>query len=169
MELIIPIKKYYQSYLDAINEHKQNNVHTYDFLDPSRYDIFQHIEKFRLGDNLPDKYVKATYLWLIDNDEFIGEVSIRHSLTEALLRFGGNIGYAIRYSKWNNGLGTMMLSKALIYAKETIGLNKVLITCDNNNIASAHVIEKNGGILQDKIINVIDGIERTTRRYWIDL
>lgn len=169
MELIIPTEKYYQSYVYAINEYKKNNVDTYDFLDVSHYDIFERIEDFRLGRNLPENYVKGTYLWLVHDDEFIGEVSIRHSLTDALLRFGGNIGYGVRYSKWNKGFGTIMLSKALIYAKEVIGLKKVLITCNDNNIVFGRVIEKNGGILQDKIINVIDNVERITRRYWIDI
>ena len=172
MELIIPAEKYYQSYVDAINEYKKNNVNTYDFLDGShgsQYDIFKRIEDNRLGQNLPENYVKATFLWLVNDDEFIGEVSIRHSLTDALLRFGGNIGYGVRYSEWNKGFGTRMLSKALIYAKEVIGLKRVLITCNDNNIASAHVIEKNGGILQDKIINVIDNVAKITRRYWIDI
>lgn len=86
---------------------------------------------------MPNGYVKATYLWLIDDDEFIGEVSIRHSLTDSLLFFGGNIGYGVRYSKWNNGIGTTMLSMALNYAKEVIGLNKVLITCNDDNLRSA--------------------------------
>ena len=86
-----------------------------------------------------------------------------------MLSFGGNIGYGIRYSKWNKGYGTIMLSLALKYAKEVIGLNKVLITCDDNNVGSARIIEKNFGLLQDKIINVIDGVERITRRYWIEI
>lgn len=167
MELIIPTEKYYQSYIDAIHEYKVNNVNTYDFLDVSRYDIFKRVEDYRLGRNLPENYVSGTYLWLVDGDDFIGEISIRHSLTEALLRFGGNIGYGVRYSKWNKGLGTIMLSKALRYAKEVIGLDKVLITCNDDNLGSIRVIEKNGGVLQDKIINVIDDTKRTTRRYWI--
>lgn len=49
------------------------------------------------------------------------------------------------------------------------GLNKVLITCNDNNIGSIRVIKKNSGLLQDKIINVINGVERITRRYWIEI
>lgn len=105
----------------------------------------------------------------MDGDKFIGEVSIRHELTDALLRYGGNIGYGIRYSEWNKGIGTTMLSMALKYAKERLGLNRVLITCDDDNIGSARVIEKNRGILQDKIPNTIDGRDIITRRYWIDI
>jgi len=169
MELIIPSPTYYRSYVDAIEEYKANHVDTYYFLDISKYDIFQRMEDFRLGRNLPPNYVKATYLWLVEDGAFIGEVSIRHSLTEALLRYGGNIGYGVRYSAWNKGFGTIMLSKALVYAKEVVGLQKVLITCDDDNIGSACVIEKNGGKQQDTITNVIDGRETLTRRYWIDI
>ena len=169
MELVTPSEKYYQSYIDAIEEYKQNNIHTYDFFDVSKGDMFERMEDYRTGRNLPDGYVKATYFWMVDNDEFIGEISVRHSLTYSLLRFGGNIGYGIRYSHWNKGIGTIMLSKALAYAKDVLGLDKVLITCNDGNCGSARVIEKNGGILQDKIINTIDGVDRLSRRYWIEL
>lgn len=169
MELLIPNKNYYQSYVDAIEEYRVNAIDSYDFLDVKEYDIFERVENFRLGRNLPPNYVCGTYLWLVDNNEFVGEVSIRHSLTEDLLRFGGNIGYGVRYSCWNRGYGTIMLSMALDYANKVIGLDKALITCSDTNIGSARVIEKNGGVLQDKIKNVIDGAERITRRYWIDL
>lgn len=155
--------------LDAKDEYNENNIGTYDFLDTTQSDIFKRIEDFRTGNNLPNGYVKATYLWLIENDEFIGEVSIRHSLTDSLLRFGGNIGYGVRYSLWNNGFGTKMLSMALVYAKKEIGLNKVLITCNDDNHGSARILEKNGGVLQDKIANTIDGVDRISRRYWISL
>ena len=160
MELIVPCKKYYSSYIEAIKEFSEHKVDTYQFLDASKYDIFEKIKNFKTGKNLPLNYVKATYLWLVEDDEFIGEVSIRHELIDSLLCFGGNIGYGIRYSKWNKGYGTIMLSLALKYAKEVVGLNKVLITCNDNNLGSARIIEKNFGLLQDKIINVIDGVNK---------
>lgn len=169
MELVKPSIQYYQSYIEAIKEYKQNNIDTYDFLDVDKYDIFERMENLHTGKNLPDGYVKATYFWLVDDDEFIGEISVRHSLTDSLLRYGGNIGYGIRYSQWNKGLGTIMLSKALDYARDVLGLSKVLITCNDNNYGSARVIEKNGGKLQDKIKNIIDGVEILSRRYWIEI
>ena len=128
MDLIVPNKRYYESYVNAINEYREPSIDTYDFLDVTKYDIFKRINDFRTGNNLPDGYVRATYLWLIENNEFIGEISIRHDLTDSLMRFGGNIGYGVRYSQWNKGFGTKMLALALIYAKEVIGLDKVLIT-----------------------------------------
>ena len=169
MELITPKKAVLQSYLNAIEEYKQNNIHTYSFLNPDNYDIFEYMENSRTGKDLPEGYVKGTYLWLVDKDEFIGEVCIRHDLTDSLLRFGGNIGYGVRYSKWNQGYGTLMLSKALEYARESIGLTRVLLTCNDDNYGSSIVIERSGGVLQDKIVNTINGIDRITRRYWIEL
>ena len=102
------------------------------------------------------------------NDEsqvFLGEISIRHRLTDALLRYGGHIGYGIRYSQWNKGYGTLLLKLALEKARE-MGLHEVLTTCDDDNAASAKVMEKNGMELRDKVINIIDGQTVITRRYW---
>lgn len=71
----------------------------------------------------------------------------------------------MRFSEWNKGFGTVMLELALKEAKK-IGLSKILITCDDSNIASARVMEKNGFVLGDKIENTIDGETFITRRYW---
>lgn len=122
MELILPDKKYYPSYLEAIREYREHGVHTHPFVDVNRYDVFKRFEDFRTGKNLPESYVKATYLWLVDGDEFIGESSIRHGLTDALLRYGGHIGYGVRYTQWKKGYGTHMLSRTLQYASGVLGL-----------------------------------------------
>jgi len=61
MELILPNKKYYSSYVEAIKEFYEHKVDTYQFLDVSKYDIFEKIENFRTDKNLPINYVNATY------------------------------------------------------------------------------------------------------------
>ena len=58
-----------------------------------------------------------------------------------------------------------MLKLALEKARE-MGISKVLITCDDDNLASAKVMEKNDMVLQDKVENIIDGQKIITRRYW---
>jgi predicted acetyltransferase len=83
-----------------------------------------------------------------------------------LERNGGHIDYGIRPKERNKGFGTLILKLTLEKARQ-IGLKRVLLTCDDDNLASARVIEKNGGILQDKILN--EGHKVPTRRYWIDL
>ncbi|MDI9540519.1 MAG: GNAT family N-acetyltransferase [Bacillota bacterium] len=86
-------------------------------------------------------------------------------MNDALEQRGGHIGYGIRYSEWNRGYGTKMLALALEKAKG-MHISPVLITCNDDNIASARVIEKNGFVLKDKILVSIDGKDYLTRRYW---
>ena len=47
--------------------------------------------------------VPASEFWLIDDNEFIGRLSLRHELNEYLLKIGGHIGYEIRPSKRRRG------------------------------------------------------------------
>ncbi len=167
LKLIKPDPFYLDSYKEAIHEY-QDEVLTYQFSNPDQMDIFKKFENFRLGIDLPPLYVKQSYFWLVDGKDFIGEIGIRHSLTESLTTFGGHIGYGIRYSKRNQGYGSIMLKLALLEAKN-LGIDQALITCNDSNIGSYRVIEKNGGILWDKILLSIDGHTRLTRRYWINL
>ena len=67
------------------------------------------------------------------------------------------------------GQGTRLLAGALDYARGQLALPWVLLTCADGNTGSARVIEKNGGVLLDKLDGVIDGRPRVTRRYRIEL
>lgn len=164
--LVVPCEKYLPSYMEAYDEYKRHNVQTYGFDDARTCDIFEKYENYRCERNLKPNRVGAHYYWLVDedNDYFIGEISIRHRLTDDLKRYGGHIGYGIRFSEWNKGYGTLMLRLALEKAKE-LGLSDLLITCDDDNYGSAKVMEHNGFILQDKIQNTVNGKPIITRRY----
>lgn len=100
----------------------------------------------------------------LDKDMFVGAVNIRHTLNERLLRCGGHIGDGVLPSLRGKGIGTKMVSLALEECRK-LGIHRVLMVCDKENIASARTIQKNGGILENEIIE--DGI--TEQRYWIDL
>ena len=165
MRLIFPQREYYSSYLDAVAEYRKKGIVDYGFSDLPADELFAKFERYHKNERLPANRVPATYLWLVDSKKFIGEISIRHQLNEALLLRGGHIGYGIRCSCWNQGMGTMMLGMALEYIRQHLELEKVLITCDDCNTSSARVIEKNGGLLQDRILNG----SILTRRYWITL
>ena len=58
-----------------------------------------------------------------------------------------------------------MIRLALIECKK-LGIDKVLITCDRDNVASARSILRNGGILENEFVNSDGVIEQ---RYWITL
>lgn len=97
-------------------------------------------------------------------DIFLGAVNIRHSLNAGLLVNGGHIGDGIRPSERRKGYGTEMIRLALEECRR-LGLPRVLMVCDKENIASAKTIIRNGGRLENEI--AVD--EVTEQRYWIDL
>ena len=168
MKLVYPQEKYLKSYQEAFTEYNKHNVTTYAFDDITEVDVVKKYYNYRKGIDLKPGRVPQTTYWLVEGDKFIGEIGIRHELTESLLKYAGHIGYGIRYSCWGKGYGTKMLALALKKAK-SIGLNRVLITCDEDNIASAKVIENNGGKLENIIENIVDGKPVQTKRYWIEL
>lgn len=104
--------------------------------------------------------VANTVLWPILDSEVIGRVSIRHELTPALLEIGGHIGYIIRPKYRRQGHATELLRQSLAVSRE-LGINPVLVTCDETNTGSRQVIEANGGVLED--------VRFGKRRYWISL
>ena len=168
MKLIRPNEKYLASYRDACKEDDLYSPYTERiFGNPET--IIQESKDYENGINMKPGYVKATTFWLIANDQFVGEINIRHELTEHLLNYGGHIGYEIRYSMRNKGYGTKMLMMVLPFCKEILKLKKVLITCDDDNVGSAKVIENNGGIFENIVINEIDQGIVKTKRYWINL
>lgn len=118
------------------------------------------------GIGLPDGWVPASTYWLVCQKRIIGTCNLRHELNDFLREFGGHVGYSIRPSERRRGFGTQMLRLLLEKAQE-LGIERLLVTCDDNNIASARVIEKNGGKLADKVIK--DDSKVPLRRYWIDL
>lgn len=100
-----------------------------------------------------------------DRDRLIGAVNIRHVLNDELLFTGGHIGDGIRPSERRKGYGTAMLSLALEECRK-LGISKVLITCDKDNIGSAKAIQRNGGVLENEVRNEEGELEQ---RYWVDL
>jgi predicted acetyltransferase len=101
------------------------------------------------GPHLPAGWVPHPTLWWVADDRFLGVVDIRHALTAALTEVGGHVGYGVRPSARRRGHATAMLRAALPVAT-ALGLQRVLVTCDEDNVGSIRVIEANGGILEDQ-------------------
>ena len=77
----------------------------------------------------------------------------------------GHIGDGIRPSERKKGYATEMVRLALIECKK-LGIERVLMICDKENIGSAKSIIKNGGVLENEFVNS-DG--NTIQRYWINI
>lgn len=112
------------------------------------------------GENLPDGFVASTSRWVAVDGRLVGFVSIRHVLNDLLREIGGHIGYAVRPSERRKGYATAATALALTECRR-LGIDRVLITCDDTNVASATAIERNGGVLED--------IRNDKRRYWVYL
>ena len=89
-------------------------------------------------------------------------MDIRHELNDYLRLFGGHIGYGIVPSERRHGYAKIPLALALPIAR-SIGIKKVLITCNDTNAGSAKTIESAGGVLENKVLE--EGI--LTRRYLV--
>ena len=109
----------------------------------------------------PGRVPATQYIGVREEDGLVvGVIQLRHSLNEYLLKEGGQIGYSVRPSERRKGYASTLLQLCLAEAKQ-LGIEKVLVTCDDDNIASAGVIEKAGGVLQD--------IRNGKKRFWIAL
>ncbi len=113
-----------------------------------------------------NKEIPSTvYLTIRKSDnKIVGNLQIRHKLNKELLLHGGHIGDSIRPSERRKGYATEQIRLALLKCKE-LGIDRVLMDCDKNNIGSAKSIIKNGGILENE---VLIGNE-LMQRYWISL
>jgi predicted acetyltransferase len=111
------------------------------------------------------RWLPSTFLVAQVGDEIVGRTSIRHSLNAWLAQWGGHIGYAVRPSFRRRGYATEILRQSVGIAR-ALGLDKVLLICDEGNAASAAVIERCGGALED-IVPGEDGT-RAIRRYWVE-
>ena len=117
------------------------------------------------GEHLQADMVPATFLFAFAGPSIVGRVSIRHALNPYLERFGGHIGYAVVPAYRRRGYSTAILRQALQIARQKLGLTRVLVTCDDDNVGSIKTIEKNGGILE----SIVTGpeVDKPKRRYWI--
>ncbi len=176
MELVLPSVTYKASYIEAVKEFQEDHTfplveRKYDRLSieelDAHFDVYVENENRKArGENLPPGWVPATTYWLIDGGIYIGRTSVRHRLTEQLEKWGGHIGYDIRPSMRGKGYGTTILKLALGEAQK-LGIDRVFLTCDATNTASRKIIEKNGGVYQDRIPYPSTGVDKL--RYWIHL
>jgi predicted acetyltransferase len=125
----------------------------------------QRVDNVRRGVDLPTGWVRATFLVAEVQGQVVGRVSIRHELNDFLAEVGGHIGYAVRPAFRRRGHATDILRQALLVAW-AVGVERALVTCDDDNTGSARVIESCGGVL-DSVVPGRDG-STPKRRYWID-
>lgn len=120
------------------------------------------------GENQPPGRVPQDEYWLVDTTSgaVLAAIRLRHGLTARLEEIDGQIGYNVRPTARNKGYATQMLAM-LLEKMRADGWQRVLVTCNADNLASARVIENNGGRRENQVIEPGNG--RLISRYWIEL
>lgn len=159
--LIIEMLEEWKKY----NDTHDTNKSPYAIFKNSVDDFDYYIENLECKTPTQELVPDSTYFCLDEESNIIvGSVNIRHYLNEHLLNVGGHIGYGIRPSLRKKGYGSAMLNLALNECKN-LGIDKVLLVCDKNNIASAKTITNNGGMLE----NEVEEKGKCMQRYWISI
>ncbi len=173
LKLIKRSQEYVSGYREYCRELFDNNVIYFRPTDPKLIDdewfgkTKEWYDKKENG-QIPGRSA-SFHFWAVDDEKFIGEFQLRTEFTPEGMSDIGSIGYAVRVSEQGKGYGTEILKQGLLIAKEH-GMSKVLLNINDKNVVSAHVCEKLGGELMDKIqaYNNSEG-HHIMRRYWIYL
>ncbi|MCE1180270.1 MAG: GNAT family N-acetyltransferase [Micrococcales bacterium] len=181
--IVRPDYRYHRSYLEAVDEFAAEGGHIdgdgpwaqeadaetgfegYAFTRESleEPEQFRALVRRRRAEELPETprpagWVPVTNLWFVEGDTWLGSINLRHELSDFLREVGGHIGYAVRPSARRQGHATEALRQTLELAGE-MGLGEVLLTCDEDNAGSRHIIEAAGGRYEDS--------RQGKRRYWV--
>ena len=100
------------------------------------------------------------------DNRLVGMILLRHSLNEYLEQFGGHIEFSVLPEERGKGYATWMLKNVLRYAKDC-SINRVILAAEPRNAAGKRVIEKNGGIFMDQVVD--PEYETALERYYIDI
>lgn len=128
-------------------------------------DLLEQHERERLGLDLPAGRVPAVFLVAEVDGEIVGRTSIRFALNDWLAAYGGHVGYGVRPAHRRRGHATEILRQSLVLARAG-GVDRVLVTCDDDNVGSSAVIERCGGVLEGLVDEPGQAVPK--RRYWID-
>lgn len=168
MKLIDPTVKFKDSYLLLVKAAKENgdiNEMGNAYREGETFDdMIKRLEDRSKGKNIVSRDVPSSMKWIVENEEVVGTIDLRHLLNKNYFERLGHIAYYIHPLKRNKSYATKALSLAIKLYKEK-GVKRILITCYSDNEASKKVILKNGGIFEKSVSDELSG--KIINRYCI--
>lgn len=166
MRLVTPSTPWRDAFLEMAAEYEAAGEHRYASALRDFDAYLRKIEDDRRGENLSEGWVPGTEYWLEHDGKLIGRGKLRHMLNPRLEIEGGHIGYDVRPSMRRRGYATELLRLMLQRARAK-GIERALVTCDDDNIGSIKVIERNGGMQAGTAVSPETG--KLVRQYWIEV
>lgn len=171
--LATPDVRLHQTWAAAMSEHHPEGLHVngsglWMVPEAEQWDLTERgcarlVTALRAAADEPEDpgRVPCEFFWITDGEPevVVGFLALRTRLNEWLLNEGGHIGYSVRPSRRREGHARRALGHAVRRAGE-LGIARALVTCDDDNVASASTIERNGGVYEDT--------RNGKRRYWIE-
>jgi predicted acetyltransferase len=164
-KLISPSREYRVAFAAMARDWREHGNDRYGLALDDFDGYLAKLEAHRDPARLPPGWVPSSELWLESDAEIVACVRLRYRLTPALEVEGGHIGYDVRPSFRGRGFGTAALRLALPEARR-LGLLRVLLTVDADNLPSIRVIERNGGRLSGQAVSERTG--KVVHQYWLE-
>jgi len=169
IRLLEPTEEFRDEFLMLLQDHQDagENISNAELARTDFAAYVRYLHAQSQGRDLPAGYVPVTTFWLVKHNQMVlGESQLRHALTPDLEDYWGHISYRIRPTQRRRGYGTLLLKLTLEKAR-TLSIQRVRVICDQDNIGSAHIIERNGGTLAGYGVDPRNG--KRTSQYWIEL
>lgn len=142
------------SYIEEHYSYNEKSLSASNGLTSMKYEDW--VDTIHKSVNIPNGAWGKSYTYFVfDNKKLIGILGIRYGLSDELADIYGHIGYGVRPSERRKGYATKMLKFALEESRK-LGLEKVILGCYKENVASAKTIIKNGGVLIREVDNIIN-------------
>lgn len=130
-------------------------------------DWIQLVKECEKPDNKLLGVQATTYFGVQKTDEkIVGCIELRHTINEELKIIGGHVGYSVSPKERRKGYATNMLQLVLDEARK-LGIDKLLLTCDVDNIGSNRTVLNCGGELERQEPYQYHGSEYY--KYWINV
>jgi predicted acetyltransferase len=171
-KLVRPDILYKDSYLEALREYHGEGRQLYNDYTRIESDFAAFIDELRAERGHPHQPfqhwvepVPETVLWMVRDENYLGEIEIRHRLNWHLEKWGGHIHFSIRPSERNKGFGRKLLAKGKPFANY-LGIERALITVAPTNLPAIRVCEACGATASGTTPATDQFPERLL--YWLD-